>query len=121
MASLPAVGLACAVPAIAAGGEGKADEWICRTHELFSVDGFSLYVWTDCQNQEIFMRVEPSGQAFGDCGDPSEPDCEKLVQFKASEQSQDALKVFYSPELTLQQKQKFDSIKEVLLYSINFG
>ena len=121
LASMPAVGLVCAVPMLADAGE-KTVDWVCRIDVTLKTSTFWVYTYVNCQTQSIYVEIgEPNLSANGDCGSPAEPDCETLANFLRREKSDDDFNVFYSPKLSETGRKDFVSFKNLLSYSMQYG
>ena len=122
LASMPAVGLACAVPALAAGETRKPVDWVCRIGVIFESPSFWIYIYINCHEEAIFFEIgQPGMPCKGDCSKPSPPDCFDYDAFQNREHTQDEFKIFYSPQLSKKGREDFERLRKVFTYNLNYG
>jgi len=121
MASVPAISLSCAIPALGAnsGGarktEARRGEWVCAIDELFSIGDTSIYLVLNCATHEFHTFVGTAGMPLGACSNPKAGGCHEIDIWNSYERTDDEFQWVLSPDLSKEALAKLEYIRSALM------
>ncbi len=122
MATVPALGMACALPSFVSGGEkGKNPQWVCRVDVVLMAKDYWIYLYRNCVTNDTYLEAGPPELTdFGDCSAPTEGGCFELEWIETLENTNDELNVYFSPKLSKEGRDEFEKFHMLMLYNIRY-
>ena len=121
MASVPAISLTCALPALgaASGGgkepEAKREDWICAIDRMFNIgDDLAVYLMLNCATNQFFTFIGTADMPLGDCGDPTAGGCHQIGAWNSYRRTDDEFQWVLSPELSDKDVARLDYVRMAL-------